>query len=299
MSIREVQTWSVRALLDWTTERFERAGIDTARLDAQILLSEALGCSRMDLYVNHERPVDEGERARFRAFVQRRLEREPVAYVVGRRGFHALDLELAVDRRVLVPRPETELLVDWVLEELPPAEERAPNVLDVGTGSGAIALAVGRARPDAQVTACDVSEDALAVARANAAAAQLEVEFLVSDLLASVPVPEGGFDAIVANLPYIPSGDMATLQPEVREFEPSLALVGGEDGLDLVRRLIGEAVRPGTLRGGLYLEIGIGQAEAVASLLTDAGLHDAQSRPDLAGIQRMVRAQAPSGSAAG
>lgn len=295
MSLREVQTWSIRALLDWTTDRFARIGIPDARLDAQILLAEALGCSRMDLYVNHDRPVDADERARFRALVQRRLAREPVAYVVGRRGFHALDLELTVDRRVLVPRPETELLVDWVLEELPPANPDAPGaapgprVVDVGTGSGAIALAVARARPDAAVVACDLSPGALEVARLNAAAAHLAVTVVEADLLGGVSIPAGGFDAVVANLPYIPSADLEQLAPEVAAFEPRAALDGGPDGLDPIRRLVGQVAAPGVAAGGLYLEVGVGQAEPVAQLLRDAGWAEVAIRPDLAGIPRMVR----------
>ena len=147
--------WTVAELLSWTRDKFDSAGIESARLDAEHLLARALGCARVDLYVRHDMVVDAQERASFRDLVKRRLTREPVAYIEGTRGFHALDLELAVDRRVLVPRPETELLVDWVLEELPaspgvvtPQEARRPRtILDLGTGSGAIALSLKHARP--------------------------------------------------------------------------------------------------------------------------------------------------------
>ena len=276
-------------LLDWTTERFADLGIDEARTDAQHLLSFALGCSRMDLYLRHNELVESDRRARFRDLVKRRLAREPVAYIEGRRGFHALDLDLKVDRRVLVPRPDTELLVDWVLESLRPAPAPVARILDVGTGSGAIALALSRARDDVRVWASDISEEALSVARSNAQGAALEVEFVQADLGEGVPVPEGGFDVVVANLPYIPSADLDGLQPEVRDYEPRLALDGGPDGLDLVRRLVEQSEGLLGARGQLFLEFGIGQAPAVRELLQAAGF-TVELRDDLGGVTRAARA---------
>ncbi|MCB9566791.1 MAG: peptide chain release factor N(5)-glutamine methyltransferase [Myxococcales bacterium] len=331
------QSWTVGELLSWTTDRFRQVGIDEARVDAEHLLALALGCKRFDLYVQHARLLGEAERAPFRELVKRRLAREPVAYIAGTRGFHALDLDLAVDRRVLIPRPETEHLVDWLLEELPgrrrpappvddldeasdaeasegdaaeasvelepasvepeaPAEPTPPvHVLDVGTGSGAIALAVKRARPDAVVAAVDLSDDALAVARANAERCGLEIAFRRGDLTRGVPLPAGGFQAIAANLPYIPSRDLAGLQPEVRDFEPRMALDGGADGLDLVRRLVDECARPGVLAPGgrLYLEIGVHQAPAVIELLRARGYAEVSARRDYGGIDRVIAATAP------
>lgn len=283
------QTWTVGALLAWTTERFERAGIDEARLDAQHLLAYALGCKRMDLFLRHGEEVDGDARERFRGFVRRRLAREPVAYIEGRKGFHGLGLDLHVDRRVLVPRPETELLVDAVLDAMGPPPQPAISVLDVGTGSGAIGLAILHARPFVRVVACDVSDDALAVARLNAERLGLRPTFVRSDLTRDVPIPEGGFDVVVANLPYIPRGDLQSLQPEVRDHEPTLALDGGDDGLDLVRRLLDELDRPGVLapRARVFLEIGLGQAPATAALLTADGF-TATTLRDLAGIERIV-----------
>jgi len=280
--------WTVAELLRWTVDRFEATGIPTPRVDAEYLLAHALGCSRLDLYVRHDAVVDADARARFREVVRRRLAREPVAYIEGRRGFHALGLQLAVDPRVLVPRPETEHLVDWVLEDLPPPE-RAPVVLDVGTGSGAIALAIKHARPDARVIACDISDDALTVARANAEALGLAIELVRSDLLASVEVPSGRFAAIAANLPYVATADFAGLQPEVVRFEPRLALDGGADGLDLVRRLV--AAAPDTLApaGTIHLEIAPDQAAIAQELLRGRGLVDVAIRPDHAGLLRVVR----------
>ena len=288
--------WTVRELLGWTAERFAELGIEDARVDAEHLLGAALGCTRLELYLQHDRLLDEDDRAGFRALVRRRLAREPVAYIEGRRGFHALDLDLAVDRRVLIPRPETEHLVDWLLETLRPPPAPLMDVLDVGTGSGAIALAIAKARYEVRVTAVDASTDALEVARENAKRLELSerVEFLRSDLLDAINDPSGGpsggWTAIAANLPYIPSADLDALAPEVRLHEPLAALDGGVDGLDLIRRLITQiaerdALAPG---GWLFLEIGIGQAAAVELLLREAGFTEVGSRNDYAKIPRIV-----------
>ncbi len=287
------RNWTVSELLTWTRERFAQVGIDQPRVDAEHLLALALGCSRMDLYVQHNRLLTESERGPFRELVRRRLSREPVAYITGSRGFHALDLDLTVDRRVLIPRPETEHLVDWTLEVL--GSESGLPVLDVGTGSGAIALALKRARPDALVTACDRSSGALEVARHNADKAELEVAFVLSDLLADVPAPAGGWAAVVANLPYIPSRELAGLQPEVVRFEPAAALDGGSDGLDAIRHLVAICAQPGVIRPGgwLLLEVGIGQADEVAELLTKSMYKHVQTRKDFGGIERVVAGQSP------
>ena len=289
--------WTVGELLSWTTARFEQAGIETPRVDAEYLLAHALGCARLDLYLQHDRLLDDAARSPFRALVRRRLDHEPVAHLRGLRGFHAIDLELEVDRRALVPRPETELLVDWLLEELPAAPGVA--VLDVGTGSGAIALAIKHVRADVALLATDLSEDALVLARANATRLQLPVEFAQADLIAELParglVPPGGFQAIAANLPYVAHDDLDTLPPEVRCHEPLLALDGGGDGLDVIRRLVEQATAAAVLAPGgrLYLEIGHGQAPAVKDVLVRAGWSEVVVREDLAGIARIVAASRP------
>jgi release factor glutamine methyltransferase len=279
--------WTVAELLQWTCDRFTREGLEEPRADALHLLSQALGCERMQIYLRFDQQVDEPARTRLRELILRRLAREPVAYIAGKRGFHALGLDLHVDPRVLIPRPETEHLVDWLLAGLPFAPSPV-HVLDIGTGSGAIALAIKHARRDVLVTACDRSDDALAVARDNATRLGLELTLLRSDLLAAVPRPELGFDAIAANLPYIPTADIADLQPEVRRFEPHLALDGGPDGLDLVQRLIADS--PPFLAPGarLLLEIGAGQAEATRAALAQRGFVEVDTRRDLAGIERVV-----------
>lgn len=284
--------WTVRELLSWTSERFTDLGIEDARLDAEHLLARALGCSRIELYVDHDRLLDEADRAGFRELVRRRLAREPVAYIEGRKGFHALDLDLAVDRRALIPRPETEHLVDWLLETLRPPPAPLMQILDVGTGSGAIALAIAKARYEAQVTAVDASPEALALARENAERLGLSerVVFVDSDLLAGLSDPPGGWTAIAANLPYIPSADLPGLAPEVRLHEPHAALDGGPDGLRVIQSLVTQVAERGSLAPGgwLFLEVGIDQASAVEQLLRDAGFHEVSSRNDYARIPRIV-----------
>jgi len=256
-------------------------GSPTPRLDAELLIGHALGLPRIELYTNFDRPLDEPELAACRALLERLGRREPVAYILGRWGFHGLDL--AVDGRVLVPRPETEVLVERCLALLDGLQ--APRFADVGTGSGAIALAVKAARPDASVTATDVSADALAVARANAAALGLEVELVEADLLAGV---EGRFAVVASNPPYIGEGEMAALEPEVAEYEPLLATVAGPAGTEVLERLV--AAAPGALEpgGSLVVECGAGQAAAVRGLMAAAGAAETSAEPDLAGIDRVV-----------
>ena len=275
-------------MLEWTCDKLTSLGVPDARTDAQHLLAHALGCARMDLYVRFHELLSDEERGEFRALVRRRLAREPVAYIEGVRGFHALDLELMVDARVLIPRADTELLVDWVFETTPAGTE--VSAVDVGTGSGALALSLKHGRPEWTVPASDISNDALAVAQANATKHGLEIEFVRADLLEGLVAPARGWDLLVANLPYIPSADIEGLAPEVRDFEPRLALDGGADGLRLIERLLGAAAADGQLAPGgvMFLEFGIDQANAVRALARDAGFQ-VEVRDDLAGIPRVAR----------
>lgn len=262
----------VREALDSALVALEGARIDTPRLDAEVLLAHALGVSRTKLYTDPDAQVEGESASRFRDFVRRRaVEREPVAYIVGRKGFRRI--ELAVDPRVLVPRPETELLVEAALE-LP----QGSSVVDVGTGSGAIALALKEERPSLRVTGTDVRADALAVARGNAARLSLDVDFVEADLF------DGDFDAVVSNPPYVALGER--LPPEVGH-EPRGALFGGDDGLDVVRRLVARCAE-GTSVRFVALEIGEGQADATAALLSQAAFAEVEIVKDLARIERVV-----------
>jgi len=259
-------------------------GLD--RLDAQLLLLHALGragAGRAWLLAHDDTPLDAAQAAAFDALVQRRLDDEPVAYLLGEKEFHGLLLQ--VDTRVLVPRPDTETLVDWALERL--AGQPAARALDLGTGSGAIALALKHARPDLDMHAVDASADALAVARANAERLGLAVDFRQADWLAGAA---RGHRLIVSNPPYVAAADPHL--PALRH-EPLSALAAGADGLDDIRRIVRDAPAHLAPDGWLLLEHGHDQAGAVRALLAACGFADAQSRTDLAGIERCSGARWP------
>ncbi len=278
-------TWTLRRVLSWTTDFFQSKGLDSPRLDAELLIADAQGVDRIRLYMDLDKPLLPDELAAIRARVQRRARFEPVAYILGHRGFWSLDLQ--VDPRVLVPRPDTERLVELALARLKDVE--APVVVDVGTGSGCVALAIGKERPDATVHAIDRSADALQVATANAAANEVpNVTFHEGDLLA--PVADiGRVDMVVSNPPYIPSAEVERLMPDVRQYEPRGALDGGADGLDLVRRLVDQAAALLPPGGALMMEIGFDQGPAVAALCR-ARFAEVTVHPDYAGHDRVVEA---------
>jgi release factor glutamine methyltransferase len=267
----------VREALDSALVALQAAGVESPRLDAEVLLAHALGVDRTTLWLDPDREVG-GDAARwFRDAIRRRtVERVPVAYLVGHKGFRHLDLE--VDARVLVPRPETEHLVEALLD-LP----TGARVHDVGTGSGAIALALKDERPDLVVSASDVSPDALAVARANAARLGLDVAFSQGDLLDGV---DPRVDVIVANPPYVEDGARGALAPEVVRHEPGLALFAGADGLRTIRPLLTQAAA--TDAALVALEVGAGQAPRVRALVAAAGFPDVETVTDLAGHERVV-----------
>jgi release factor glutamine methyltransferase len=276
--------WTVLEVIRWTVARFTERDLATPRLDAELLVAHALGLPRVQLYVQYDRPLVPDELAAIRALIKRRQAGESVAYLVGKKEFWGL--EFTVDARVLVPRPDTETLIEEARERLAGAAVESLRVADVGTGSGAIALTLAKLFPAASVFAVDVSPGALEVARSNGERLGLAVTFLEGDL-AEPLAGKAPFSLVVANLPYIPSGELAALPAEVR-VEPSLALDGGPDGLALVRRLVADApplLGPG---GVLALEIGAGQAAATAELLGGAGFTDVQTRRDLGGVERVV-----------
>jgi release factor glutamine methyltransferase len=273
---------TVRDALAAAIDGLAAVGVEDPRLDAELLLGEAMGCERAALMADNEAEVPAPAARVFGQLVRRRLRREPVAYILGRKGFR--NLELVVDRRVLVPRPETELLVEMAVE-LGPA-----RVLDVGTGSGAIALAVAGELPECAVTATDTSSGALEVARANAD--RLGLADRVRLLEGTLPDGES-FDLVLANLPYVAERDWASLQPEVTQWEPREALLAGPDGLDaylsFVPECAGHLCRYAEQRtGALAVEVGEGQAEAVTALMRESGFTEVETRRDLAGIERVV-----------
>jgi release factor glutamine methyltransferase len=264
----------VREALDSAVVALQAAGVDTPRLDAEVLLAHALGVDRAALVIDRERRVEGPAVRAFQDAVRRRSAgREPVAYITGTKGFRRL--EIRVDARVLIPRPETETLVEAALDL--PAGAR---VADVGTGSGAVALALKDERPDLAVVGTDTSPAALAVARANAARLGLDVTFVEGDLLAGA----GEVDAVVSNPPYVEDG--APLQPEIARHEPPAALYAGGDGLAVIRRLVAAAAAsPARF---VALEVGAGQAREVGEALRAAGFGAVETRRDLAGIERVV-----------
>ena len=251
---------------------------ETGRLDAELLLAHTLGRHRIELYTDFDRPLSSQELDAYRELVARRARHEPVAYILGEWGFRRLTLN--VDKRALIPRPETEIVVERALAHLRGLD--APAVLDVGTGTGAIALAIADEHPGARMTAIDVSADALALARENVARTGLAVELLEHD--AAVGLPGGPYDLVVSNPPYVEPSDLETLMPDVRDYEPHVALVG-----DRVPEVVARAALDVLRRGGhLVLEIGDGQALATAATLAALGYVDVVTTPDLAGRDRVV-----------
>jgi release factor glutamine methyltransferase len=272
--------------LNAAADAMAAAGVETPRLDAELLLAEVTGWDRACMAAEPDAEIPPAAARRLGEMVRRRLRREPVAYILGRRGFRRI--ELTVDPRVLIPRPETELLVELALELQP------RRLLDVGTGSGAIALAIATELPECEVLATDSSAAALEVARANAGRLGLtRVEFAE----ATVPADRGEFDLILANLPYVSEAEWGGLEPEITEWEPREALLAGPDGLDAIRAFLADLGRhfnrcademATAEREMVALEVGEGQAAVVGGLLREAGLGSVETRQDLAGIERVV-----------
>ncbi|MGB3052013.1 MAG: peptide chain release factor N(5)-glutamine methyltransferase [Polyangiales bacterium] len=277
------RTWTIREVLDWATRDFAGRGIESPRLDAELLVAKALGTDRVGLYLDLDRPLVDGERSSIRPLVARRREREPVAYILGHRDFYGRRFNVTSD--VLIPRPDTETLVDHALECI--REELPCRVLDIGTGSGAIAVTIAAERPLAMVTATDISESALKVAADNAE--RLGVADRIRLERANLLSGTEQYDLIVSNPPYIASSDLESLQAEVRVHEPFGALEGGEDGLDIIRALL-IATEAATATGAqLLVEVGAGQA---ASVVDFASARTAWQRVavhrDLNRIERVV-----------
>tara|TARA_B100000676_G_scaffold164890_1_gene162169 strand:+ start:1201 stop:2169 length:969 start_codon:yes stop_codon:yes gene_type:complete len=279
--------WTLLRLILWSSEYLEGKGLSSGRLDAEYLLAHVLGTGRLQLYMDFERPLEQEELNQFRPLLKRRASREPLQYILGCQPFR--ELELIVRPGVLIPRPETEQLVDEVLDWFLSEGVDRPTALDVGTGSGAIALSLA-AESGAKVVATDISSVALDLARSNAEAAGLEalVEFREGSIFEPIPAT-ARFDAIVSNPPYVREKDEPLLEPEVLDWEPREALFSGKDGLDVIRDLVAGAfqyLRPGGL---LALEVGLGQAREVALLLEDSGYYaSVKIKRDHATLERFV-----------
>lgn len=287
-STPSAEPWTIRRVLEWTTGHLQKHGSETPRLEAEILLAHARKCKRIELYTNYDLELTDAVRATMRDLVNRRAKREPVAYLVGYREFFSLEFRVTAD--VLIPRPETETLVMEALAVAKPLP--APAVLDLCTGSGCVAIAIAKHCPTATVTATDISPAALAIAADNAMKHKVSerVSFQEGDLFASL-APDPMFDVIVSNPPYIPSADIATLHADVQQYEPRLALDGGRDGLDLIRRILIDAkshLKPG---GWLMCEFTPEQAATILALATEHGYADAAIVKDTAHEPRFLRAR--------
>jgi release factor glutamine methyltransferase len=286
------KNWTVIDLLKETQSYFEKCGIATPRLDAELLLASCLQKDRISLYLDFEYKLTPEELARFRELVRRRGKGEPVAYITGFKEFWSL--RLAVTPDVLIPRPDTEVLVEEVIKRISLRASGGPcSILDIGTGSGAIALALAHELPDAAICGLDLSTEALKVAEANARSCGLgeRVDFICGDSLSALQEDQL-FDVIVSNPPYIPSADIETLEPDIRNFEPRIALDGGPDGLDFYRTWIPQMHRYLKVNGFVALEIGAEQGRQVAELFAATGKYnDVRIVKDFAHKQRIVAAQ--------
>lgn len=281
--------WTVLEMLRWMTGRFEERGLPSARLDAELIIARALGLRRVQVYTQFDRPLDADELGRLRDLVRRRQGGECVAYILGEKEFYGLTFQ--VDHRVLVPRADTETLVDEALTRLREGGWTSPRIVDVGTGSGALAITLAKRCPAAEVVAVDLSGDALEVAQANAARLGVAVRFVQGDL-ADPLLGLGPFHLVVANLPYIPTAEIAGLSKDV-QAEPRLALDGGPDGLALVRRLVKRLPDLLSEDGAVALEIGKGQDGETATICADNGFVDMRTRRDLGDVARVVSACRP------
>jgi release factor glutamine methyltransferase len=278
------EVWTIQTILNWTRQYFLDKGVENPRLDAEVLLSHILRKERLFLYVHFDQPLEEAELSAFRSAVKQRAARLPIAYIIGMKEFMGLDFE--VTPAVLIPRPDTEILVEKALSRLTAVDK--PCILDLGTGSGAICISMLVNIPTAKGVTVDISTEALAVAKRNAARhfVSERLTFCQGDLFA--PVKGQVFAAIVSNPPYIPEADIAGLTPEVRQ-EPNIALLGGKDGLDFYRRIIQESRNYLAANGFVAMEVGIGQAQLVAKMAEETGRFKVSDIvKDYGGIDRVV-----------
>lgn len=284
------EQWTILKLIKWTADYLSKKGINTARLDAELMLAYLLKTDRTHLYMNFDQPLNKDELTNFKKLLERRAKHEPLQYITGEQEFWSLPFK--VSPSVLIPRPETELLVEESIKELSKSfpEDESIEILDIGTGSGALVAALASEIKEAHLTGVDISSEAAKLARENIEANNLSssVSILEGDLFE--PVKDKSFHLIVSNPPYIPRGDLDSLQPEVAEFEPLSALDGGDDGLDYYHRIIPESLKYLIPGGWLMLEHGKGQSADIISIFKERdAFTDIESINDLAGIDRVVK----------
>jgi len=291
-AIAPEKSFSIRGALLWGAQVLSDAGIENHRLDAEVLLRHVLKMEKEQLYMNGDTPISAGQEAEFRALLSRRSQREPVSYITGQKEFWSLDF--FVTPAVLIPRPETELLVEVALQYIARLGSGSPvKVLDLGTGSGAIAVCLAKDHGAMEIVAVDISPVALDLARVNAVRHGVadRIRFLPGDLFAPVKASLEAFDLIVSNPPYIRTGELSMLTPEIREWEPTIALDGGVDGADTYRRIIGEGHRYLTPRGSIVLEIGADMGGDVADLFSCSSCFGPPAvYQDYAGKDRVIAA---------
>ena len=282
------ESWTVLKLLQWTTDYFQRNNVPEPRTSAEVLLAHVLAEDRLFLYLNYDRPMETSELAAYRACIKRRLGGEPNQYITGFQEFWSLPLRVSPD--VLIPRPETEVLVEAVLEFLDKADPNV-DILDLGTGSGAIAIALARELPAARIVAADLSMAALRLAQENAKSNQVDegIFFVRGDMFAAIPGGSQKFKVVVTNPPYISHTEMSELPREIRDFEPHHALEGGPDGLTAIRHIIAEAPTVLSQAGALFMEIGADQAESVSALVRESQRYESyRIVKDYSGLDRVL-----------
>jgi release factor glutamine methyltransferase len=282
------ESWTVLKLLQWTTDYFQRNNVPEPRTSAEVLLAHVLAEDRLFLYLNYDRPMETSELAAYRACIKRRLGGEPNQYITGLQEFWSLPVRVSPD--VLIPRPETEVLVEAVLEFLDKADPNV-DILDLGTGSGAIAIALARELPAARIVAADLSMAALRLAQENAKSNQVDegIFFVRGDMFAAIPGGSQKFKVVVTNPPYISHTEMSELPREIRDFEPHHALEGGPDGLTAIRHIIAEAPTVLSQAGALFMEIGADQAENVTALARDSQCYESYwIVKDYSGLDRIL-----------
>jgi len=288
------KTWTILRLINWTSQYFSENGIENPRLDAEVLLAHSLRTNRLRLYLNYDKPILKGELREYKKLIKRRIRREPLQYITGYQEFWSLNLK--VTKGVLIPRPETEILVEEAIKTFPQNElfDKTINILELGTGSGAVAIALAKELQRGSIVATDISDIAIKTARENAKVHGLEkqITFLKGSLFEPVRERIGTFNLVISNPPYIPIEDFRDIQPEVRDFEPRISLNGGKEGLKFYRQILSQIGRYLAKDGWVILELGKGQAEKVTRLIELTGEFNPTSIvKDFSGIERVVKAQ--------